>query len=79
METNYLPQTSDFTDGPRVKRRRVQLAPDARMDTVDSMETLSEYKKSPRHSQVAPRDADAADDLCPNSLWHVDSYHKLIR
>ena len=79
METNYLPQTSDSTDGPPVKRRRVQLASDARMDTVDSMETLSVYKKCPRHSQVAPRDADGADDLCPNSLWHVDRYHKLIR
>ena len=79
MEISYLPQTSDSTDGPSVKRRRVQLSSDAKMDTVDYMETLPVNKESPRHSQVAPRDTDGDEILSPNSLWHVDGHHKLIR
>ena len=56
MEMNYIPQTTDCTDGPSAKRRRVQWASEAEHYNVDSLESIPVYNTSIRHLPAAPRD-----------------------
>ena len=54
MKINYLPQTSDSTDGPSAKRRRVEWSSEAELYNVDSLEGIPVYK-------VVPRDVGGAE------------------
>ena len=56
MEITYLPQTSDSTDGPSAKRRRVEWSSEAELYNVDSLEGIPVYK-------VVPRDVGGAETL----------------